>query len=171
MILGTGPKLFPPYTPPPKCEQVLSLDDQPTLLFHFWRDRRLPITQQNMRAGGLEAREQCISIYIFSSSNFELILARFLRYQILNATATPTTLQCTIHASRQWNRFFLGSGPGGNRRGRSPVEYRGNLSVRTSVRPSVRPSPPPRLLRGWPRPPRGWLRLLRGQPRPLSGLS
>ena len=29
--------------------------------------------------------------------------------------------------------FFLGSGPGGNRRGQSPVEYRGE-----SVRPSVR---------------------------------
>ena len=28
---------------------------------------------------------------------------------------------------------FLGSGPGGNRRGRSPVEYRGNLYVRPSV--------------------------------------
>ena len=28
------------------------------------------------------------------------------------------------------------------RRGRSPVEHRGNLFVRTYVRPSVRPSPP-----------------------------
>ena len=40
--------------------------------------------------------------------------------------------------------LFLGSGPGGNRRGRSPVEYRGNLYVRPYVRisvcPSVRPS-------------------------------
>ena len=29
------------------------------------------------------------------------------------------------------------------RRGRSPVEHRGNLSVRTSIRPSVRPPPQP----------------------------
>ena len=35
---------------------------------------------------------------------------------------------------------FLGRGSGGNRRRRSPVEYRGNLCVRTYVWPSV---PPP----------------------------
>ena len=41
---------------------------------------------------------------------------------------------------------FLGSGPGGYRRGRSPVEYRGNLYVRPYVRTYVRPyvRPPPR---------------------------
>ena len=36
-----------------------------------------------------------------------------------------------------------GSGPGGNRRGQSPVEYRGNLyipSVHLSVYPSIHPS-------------------------------
>ena len=32
---------------------------------------------------------------------------------------------------------FLGSGPGGNRRGRSPVEYRENLYVRLYVRLSI----------------------------------
>ena len=36
--------------------------------------------------------------------------------------------------------LFLGSGPGGNRRGRSPVEYRGNLYVRPYVRTSIHPS-------------------------------
>ena len=69
---------------------------------------------------------------------------------------------------------FLGSGPGGYWRGRSPVEYRGNLyvrlSVRTSVRTYVRP-PICRLDRGWLKPPRGRIRLLRGQLRPLRGLS
>ena len=39
--------------------------------------------------------------------------------------------------------WFLGSGPGGYRRGRSPVEYRGNLSIRTYVCSYVRPSIPP----------------------------
>ena len=39
---------------------------------------------------------------------------------------------------------FLGSVPGGNRRGRSPVEYRGNLYVRPYVRTSVCPSVPPK---------------------------
>ena len=50
--------------------------------------------------------------------------------------------------------LFLGSGPGGNRRGRSPVEYRGE-SVRPYVRPSVRPSPPRplRSAKPWLRPP------------------
>ena len=32
---------------------------------------------------------------------------------------------------------FLGSGPGGNRRGRSSVEYRGNLCVCPSIGPSI----------------------------------
>ena len=52
---------------------------------------------------------------------------------------------------------FFGSGPGGNRRGRRPVEYRRNLyvppslsSVRLSVCPPVhlpvRPSSPPKKL-------------------------
>ena len=38
---------------------------------------------------------------------------------------------------------FLGSGPGGNQRGRSPVEFRGNLYVHLSVRTSIHPSVPP----------------------------
>ena len=48
---------------------------------------------------------------------------------------------------------FLGSGPGGNQRRQSPVEYRGNPSVRMSVRPYIRPTsvPPLRPIRGWPR--------------------
>ena len=65
---------------------------------------------------------------------------------------------------------FLGSGSGGTRRRRSPVE-RGE-SVRPSVRPSIRPSVhlPPRPLRGWPRPLRGGPRSLRASP-PCSGLA
>ena len=37
---------------------------------------------------------------------------------------------------------FFGSGPGGNRRGRSVVEKRGNLYVRPYVHTSAHPSPP-----------------------------
>ena len=36
---------------------------------------------------------------------------------------------------------FLGIGHGGNRRGRSPVEYRGNLSIRPSIHSSVSERP------------------------------
>ena len=44
-----------------------------------------------------------------------------------------------VHYIQQNASAFLGSGPGGNRWGRSPVEYRGNLYVRLSIRPSIRP--------------------------------
>merc|ERR1712175_46319 len=58
----------------------------------------------------------------------------------MSSTHTICLVQFRFH-------HFLGSGPGGYRRGRSPVEYRGNLYVRlyvrTYVRPYVRPSPPP----------------------------
>ena len=68
----------------------------------------------------------------------------------------------------------MGSGPGGNRRGRSPVEYRGNLYVRTSVRTYVRPSTRPsplRPIRGRPRPLRARCRpLLIGLDQRLRGL-
>ena len=52
------------------------------------------------------------------------------------------------------------------RRGRSPVEHRGNLSIRTYVRTSVRPSPPEaseagQAPRGWPRPLSAWSRPFR----------
>ena len=65
----------------------------------------------------------------------------------------------------------------GQRRGRSPVEYRGNLYIRTSVCPYVRPSARPyplRPIRGRPRPLRGLLigldQCLRGLHLPLRGL-
>ena len=73
---------------------------------------------------------------------------------------TTTKMKMRTSLSCLWKRnflhrftsaaAFLGSGPGGNRRGQNPVEYRGNLyvlSVHTSICPSVRISV--RTMGGW----------------------
>ena len=71
------------------------------------------------------------------------------------------------------------TGPGGNQRGQSPVEYRGNLyicpSICTSISTYIYP-PQATAARGWSSPPRGWLKALRswlrlflGRLRPFRG--
>ena len=85
----------------------------------------------------------CDLLALASYLNLPPSLASYLNLpsSLLSPSSTPLLSFLSFSFPLTFPPSFLGSGPGGNQRGRSPKEDRGNLYV-ASVCTSIRPSPP-----------------------------